>query len=434
MNRRAASALRDMAASLDRSQWRDPADVRADQRRALVALAEQHSRTTPFFRGRMQAAELTPDDLGRDGGLQALPPLTRRDVQSAGDGLFAVDADAHHRPPSTAISSGSTGEPVKVRTAPMNSLLTSAITLRDHAWHDLHHRGRLASVRANISTRQAPSWGRPASLVGPTGPAQGIAASMPIAEMASILEHFEPTLMIAYPSVVDALATHWADRSTVPTTLRTIQTTGETLDPATRWSALTVFGARIWDGYSCMEVGTIASECPSGSGLYHVMAETVLVEVDVPTGEPFGPGVGKVLVTDLHNPHTPLFRYETGDLATITDPCPCRRGLPTIGRIRGRSRNLVALPDGTRRFPLVGFYKFRDIAPIRQYQVTQRSLDRVDVTLVADRPLTADETDELSEVVATALGHPFEIRVVEHNDPLARGRGGKFEDFVCEVP
>ena len=140
--------------------------------------------------------------------------------------------------------------------------------------------------------------------------------------------------------------------------------------------------------YSTQEVGYITLQCPK-SEHHHVQAEGVFIEILDDNGSPCRPGeMGKVIATPLHNLAMPLIRYDVGDYAEFGEPCPCGRGLPVLRRIMGRSRNLLRLPSGERIFPYFHDGLFREIAPVRQFQVVQIHPQRFDVRLVTERPLT----------------------------------------------
>ena len=94
---------------------------------------------------------------------------------------------------------------------------------------------------------------------------------------------------------------------------------------------------------------------------------------------------------------------------------------------------MVKLPDGSTHWPLVGFHRFRDIAPLRQYQLIQRSLEEIELRLVCDRALKTDEETRLAAVIRDALGHPFALRFVYFDGELPRSANGKFEEFVCAI-
>ena len=212
-----------------------------------------------------------------------------------------------------------------------------------------------------------------------------------------------------------------------------VRTVGETLPDDLRMRCQAQWGLDIVDLYSSRELGYLALQCPV-SGAYHIMAETVLVEILDPAGNSVGPGgIGRVVVTPLHNYATPLLRYDLNDYAEVGPPCACGRGLPTLKRILGRTRNMLVLPDGRRHWPLVGFAQFRDVAPVRQYQLIQNARERIRVRLVVDRALTTTEEHTLSVVIQDALGHPFVLDFEYVETALTRGTGGKFEEFICTV-
>jgi phenylacetate-CoA ligase len=300
--------------------------------------------------------------------------------------------------------------------------------------------GKLAAIRITGGRAGAPphglvypDWGPPVATAFRTGPSTVIDLATGVAGQAAWLRHHEPDYLLAYPSVLAALIEHCSRHGQRPARLKSVKTLGETVAPALRAACRGAWNVPVHDSYSSQELGYIAAECPA-SGLYHVMAESVLVEVLRADGTPCGPGeTGRLVVTRLHGFATPLIRYDLGDHAEAGGPCPCGRGLPTLARVLGRTRNLVALPTGERRWPLVGFARYREIAPVRQYQLVQEALDEIAVRLVVERPLTAAEERALAAVIHESLGHPFRLRFEYFADAIPRGPGGKFEEFVSRV-
>ena len=276
-------------------------------------------------------------------------------------------------------------------------------------------------------------WGPPASLLYRTGPTLRLRNATDAAAQAARLVPFRPQSLLIYPSSLAALTEHCRAKGLKLEGLDHIRTIGETLPDELRAAASDYFGAKVEDSYTSQEIGYMALECPE-SGRYHVMAESALIEVIGADGAPSRPGeTGRVVVTDLHNFATPMIRYAIGDYAEVAEPCACGRGLPTLARIKGRERNLVAMPDGTRRWPLTGYWRFRDIAPVRQYQFIQTGRETIEARFVADRALTSDEEAALRDTIRTALGHPFALRFSYWTDRLPLGENGKFEEFVCQV-
>jgi phenylacetate-CoA ligase len=186
------------------------------------------------------------------------------------------------------------------------------------------------------------------------------------------------------------------------------------------------------DLYSCREAGYLALQCP-GREHYHVQAEGVYLEILRADGSACAPGeTGQVVITVLHNFALPLIRYAIGDHAEAGAACDCGRGLPVIRRILGRVRNMLRLPDGGVRYPRFGETQFALVAPVRQFQVIQRSLREIEVALVVARVLSAGEEDALRALVAKNLGAVFDIRFSYH-DEIQRLPSGKYEDFRSEV-
>jgi phenylacetate-CoA ligase len=130
----------------------------------------------------------------------------------------------------------------------------------------------------------------------------------------------------------------------------------------------------------------------------------------------------------------PLIRYELRDHAEAGSPCGCGRGLPSIARILGRTRNMVTLPNGAQHWPVVGYAQYREIAPVRQFQLIQQNLHQIEVRLVTDRSLNGGELAALTRTINSALGHEFRLNFVFYQNEIPRAPGGKFEEFISRLP
>ena len=92
-------------------------------------------------------------------------------------------------------------------------------------------------------------------------------------------------------------------------------------------------------------------------------------------------------------------------------------------------------PDGRRYWP-VNLGRVQWIPTIRQAQYVQTALDRIELRVVVDRPLTDQEQLRVVELARSALDYPFNIDV-KVIDEIGRGPTGKFEEFrslVAESP
>ncbi len=426
------ATLSALLAQLEASQWLTQAVLAENQVRQLNALAEHHKRHTPSFAARLKAAGVSYlNSLDR---LRQIEPLSRHDAQTLGDRFFAAQVPNRHLPVGVAKTSGATGEPVTVKKTAINRLFWSAYTIRDHLWHGRQFGNRMSSIRANISKYvDAKDWGAPVRNLFSTGEAQGIPITTDIREQLRLLRKFRPELLIVYPNNLAAFATIWEKEGFDLATLRHVKTIGETVHDDLRARVKKITGLAIEDNYSSQEAGSIAIQCPS-SGLYHIMAEALIVEVVNEEGKPCRESeIGRVLVSDLHNLATPLIRYDIGDYAEVGPQCSCGRGLPTLKRILGRERNLVHLPDGSRNWPLVGFHSFDTVAPVRQYQLIQTAINELEFRIVTDREIGKDQEEGLIKIVQQALKHPFKTKIIQSRERLPVAPNGKFEEFVCKV-
>jgi len=429
------AALAALSFQLEQTQWLPADAIIRRQHEQLVNTAAHAAAHSTHFRSRLQVAGLKPEQLSTPHALRRLPVMRRRDVQSAGAALFCTQIPRAHAPVAEARTSGSSGEPVVVKRTAVTQLMWLAMTLREHLWQKRDFRGKLAVIRANLprDNKDLPTWGPPASLLFETGSSHGRSIATDSVALAEWLQSINPDYLLAYPTSLAALLDQFEQRGLKLPNLRQIRTIGEMLTTEIRDAAQRVLGVGIADTYSSEEAGIVALQCPD-SGLYHVMAESLIVEVLDERDEPCTPGkIGRVVVSDLHNFATPLIRYDIGDYAETAESCSCGRGLPALRRIVGRRRNMVRLPDGRTFWPLVGFARYRDIAPIRQYQLIQRDLELIEVRLVSDAPLTAEQERQLGDVIRKALGFPFDFRFIYFAEQIPRGPGGKFEEFVCDL-
>jgi phenylacetate-CoA ligase len=420
---------------LDETQWLSPSELEAQQRRQLGLLARHAAEHSPHFRRRLAAASLRADDLQTRQGLAALPVLRRREVQSAGADLRCAEIPPSHLPVSDNWTSGATGEPVMVRRTGISSLFWLATTMRGHLWHRDDFSRRFAAIRPHFRDyAEQPDWGPPCALLYRTGAALALPIVATARQHVEWLQRFEPHILLTFPSILDAICQHCRRHGVDLPGLEKVWTVSETLPPRVREEASATLGVGIADIYSSNEVGTVAVQCPDGEG-YHIMAECLMVEILDPNGRSCQPGeIGRVVVTDLHNFATPLVRYDIGDYAEAGAPCRCGRGLPVLNRVIGRERNLALMPDGTRRYPLTGFHRFRDIARIAQFQLVQHAPGAVEVRLVAEAKVTGAQEAELAAVIQRALGAPFALSFTYFPDQIPRAANGKFEEFVCAVP
>ena len=435
-----AAGLMAVLFQLEKTQFWTAQDLAVQQFRQLACVLRHACGTVPFYRQRL--AELAADATCQVSPKRwrEVPLLTRRDIQTSGTQLHSTDVPSGHGKIKTTTTSGSTNAPVVTLGTELAEFFWRVLTLRDHFWHRRDFRQALATIRYTGDDRGMPptglsaeNWGSATENVIPTGPGHLLNVRSTINEQADWLRQVSPGYLLSYPSILLALARWFETQNDGLPNLCELRTFGEILEPLCRATCERVFRVKVVDMYSSQEVGYIALQCPEHEH-YHVQSENLIVEVLDDAGRPCRPSqVGKVVVTTLHNFAMPLLRYDIGDYAEVGDPCPCGRGLPVLKRIMGRQRNLLIMPDGSRRWPVFDAgQRPEELPPMYQFQVIQRSREQMDVLVVRDKPLTPSEQQRVAAYMQQTLGHPFTIRL-RCVDSIQRSRGGKFEDFICEV-
>ena len=423
-----------LLAELDRTMWLDPAVIEHAQYEQLRLIIAHHMAHSPQFAGRMAAVGLTASDITGPASLRKLPPLKRLDIQRAGDSFYSKYVPQSHGQPGETRTSGSTGEPVRIRKTQIDALYWTAHAIRDHLWARRDFGHKLLSIRADIfKYGENPNWGQPIADIWQTGRSIGMPATMDMREQMKIIKEFQPGILLIYPNnlsiILDEMAQDGGDFSFI----KHIKTIGETVHQWQRDKTQRVLGLKIEDNYSSNEMGCMAMQCPETDN-YHVMTETVIVEIIKDDGEPCAPGeVGRLVVTDLHNHASPLIRYDIGDWAEAGERCSCGRGLPTISRFIGREHSILTRPDGTRIWPIFYGAKMNDVAPVRQYQFRQKTVTSMEFRCYTEEPLTADQRVGLITLVQEALGYPYELDLIEYRQPLPTTQRGKFQEFICEI-
>ena len=432
--RSAASSLTKLLHLLEDSQWSPPEKLLQTQMEKLTELADYANRYSPNFQMRLKQAKLRPADLASMDGLRRLAPLTRRQIQLAGESLYCTKPPKSHLPLKETRTSGSTGEPVIIRRTAMAQMWWMAHTMREHFWHKRDFTDRELIIRADIAQPwQGSDWGSPVNLLFASGSLRAISSDTAINEQIEHILAFKPAVILTYPSNLSGIIDLCERKGIRLDGVKHLWTISEVVKPQLRQKAERFFGLKIEANYSSNEVGNIALQCPV-SGMYHVQSENILLEVVDEKGEPCKPGqTGRVLLTDLHNFATPLIRYEIGDYAEVGGACPCGRGLPVLKDICGRTRNLIAMPDGTRNWPELIRVNLPTLAPIAQFQFVQHDLHTIELKLVTHRPLTVDEETLIRQRIQDGLGYPFTVSFTYFGDRIPASSGGKFEDFICKV-
>jgi phenylacetate-CoA ligase len=409
------------------------------QREQLQLLLGHAYATVPFYRARLAATGYQPGQAITPEFWRSLPLLQRSDLQDQADALRSTKVPAEHGGTFKISTSGSTATPVSVWRTDLQAVFLEAVVLRKLLWQSCDFRLKLGAVMNDHGGaafapvgRHCPDWGPPSALVYQTGLATVLDNRSTVAEIAAWLRHEQLDYLRIDCAPLKELSFHFLDRTLAPPRLKGIMCSAVVIGPDLRKLVRRVFGLELFASYGAREVGTIALQCPEHQH-YHVQAEVTLVEVLDDAGKPCAPGeTGTVVVTSLQGYAMPLIRYVIGDRAVVGAPCPCGRPHPVLTQVVGRTRDMVVLPSGARRYCYFGALPFWQFGDIRQFQIVQKTFDDLEVRLVVRRPLTESMKTEGVRQIKAATSEHFSVAFTYH-DSIPLASGGKFQDLVCEV-
>ena len=175
-----------------------------------------------------------------------------------------------------------------------------------------------------------------------------LSVTTPIAEMVEALNAYQPEALIAYASIVGALADEQLEgRLHIEPDL--ITTTSEVLTDEIEERIEEAWGTPPVNAYAATEAPGIAIGSFDHVGM-HIFEGSVVIEVVDESGDPVAPGVpgAKVLLTSLVNRAQPLIRYELTDAIVLAEG-PIRAAGRTCGS--PASTGGVATSSGFRRRP-----------------------------------------------------------------------------------
>ena len=232
--------------------------------------------------------------------------------------------------------------------------------------------------------------------------------------------------LMGYPSAIHALAEYCRNQGDGPDSFQLLGAClgGETLTPSARRVMEETFGCPVRSRYAANELGVIAQEPLDEPGRHVLNAcsqvhEVLCLDCDAPA--PAGQ-LGRLVVTDLYSHALPLIRYDTGDLAVLSD-CPAAdSGLPVLDRLEGRHTDVIMDAQGNRMSNLGLFDAFGGIENLVRFQLVQSGPAQYVVRCVVLPGF--DQDGQVGERARAVLGAGARITVerVSEIPPLASGK------------
>lgn len=231
---------------------------------------------------------------------------------------------------------------------------------------------------------------------------------------------------IGYASAVDQFTKYCSSKGDSPKdfNLKGIIAIAEKLKESTRELAEKTFGCKVLSRYASAETGVLSHECPEekkhhlNTAGYYI--EILALDSDKTVG--FGK-IGRVVVTDLYSFGMPLIRYDTGDLAILSnEKCKCGRTSPIFEKLEGRAVENVTDPDGN----LISWIAINDAlwpyTEISEFQFIQLTKNSYKLKLVSNQKNKSD--DKILRDYLGILGKSAKLEL-EYVDKIEYERSGK---------
>jgi phenylacetate-CoA ligase len=420
--------------------WRHSASTRAEieafRDRKLRVLVAHAASNVPFYREKLAAAGVRPEEVRSTADLARLPITTKAERRKRPEYFLLADGVDPRRLVSR-YTAGSTGEPTRVMRT----------TFEDHLLNQFRWRARVAlGMRVRDRIAYVVSPGVPTDRksirdrVRALGAMAGIFRGLPVdclrspEEIARDLVRLRPDVISGYASSVVETLEDWHRLGGAAHPPRLVVCGGDVMTPSQRERLRAGFGAPVHETYGCHELNMVAWECRE-TGDLHLCDDLAIVEVLRDDGRPAEPGEsGDVLVTNLHAYAWPYLRYELGDRAVAGDPlCRCGAPFATIRSIQGRTMDALVLPDGRvmHHWELIPM-TFWEMPWHRQYQLVQESAERFVLRLVADVEPPQADLEHLHRAVRDKLG-PGPTFTIERIDEVERAASGKSRVCVSRM-
>jgi phenylacetate-coenzyme A ligase PaaK-like adenylate-forming protein len=388
------------------------------QNERVRAIVKHAYDTVPFYRDAMDAAHLRPNDFRSAADLSKLPLISNDQVAFS---------------PERFISSRFTRDSALGLTSSGTQGIKKQL-FYDHAalMHVLAHGHRIRVVLARFVGRMFGYREMTIERLDGTGvklrhfysthalvpsrmdfKRESIAPSHTVKDIVAVINHFAPDVIRGYGTHLGLIfrEAYWNNLALVKP--KALLYGADLMPEADRRLIEAEFHVPVLSTYQAAEALRIAYQCERREG-YHISLDQVAVRVVDRDGNPVSNGKpGEIVISNLMNHATVLLNYKVGDIVTLADQlCECGRTLPMIGKIQGRSDDMVILPDGRIFHALVLVPPLQAIDGVIQTQVVQTDPSHFLIRVVCSQISNWDGVqNELAKRAFAILGNTVSLDI-----------------------
>lgn len=385
---------------------------RNERVRSLITHAYEN---VNYYRKLFDDNGVKPEDIKTVNDLSIIPVTNKSDLQLLPE-KDLIDCRLNPADLIVRVTSGSSGEPFKIRRTWLEDRMIARIRMRAMRYFGLKSFDKTASVGIVRSVHPRDKQ-LPAQILQSLGFYRKFRINCLLSPEAILdtLSEFQPDVITGLPGVLSLVAQNISAANERGIKPRFVRVNGEVLTPLMRRQISEAFHCRVFDYYASHEFSPIAWECKE-TGEYHTCDDGIILEV-IKDNRPAVEGErGEVVITNLHSFAMPFIRYKLGDIVTKgANSCPCGQPFSTIRSIQGRMVDYFPLPGGRIIHPFEILYKIliQDANSwIRQYQLIQEREDRIVFRVVPVIAPDSQEIQRLEKSIAEILGEDVQFRVV----------------------
>lgn len=195
------------------------------------------------------------------------------------------------------------------------------------------------------------------------------------------IKKLKPKILTGFASYFNRMSKFIGDPKELG--VEAISTNSEPSTQAERDEISKDFGAPVFDEYSSVELGYIATQCRAGS--YHLVEDNVRIDLINMDDQ----GRGELIGTDLVNTYFPLIKYKQGDIVSIKDHghgCSCGCKFRELNSFGGRSdHHLYSSAAGKVPSDLVMSLYDRILVPVSagidEFRIVQVEKDLIELLI-----------------------------------------------------
>ena len=416
---------------LEKTQWWSPSELKCYQEKKLKGLIKHAYENVPYYHKLFRKLNLKPDDIKRQSDLKKLPILTKDIIRNNLNELTAGNYTKGQLIKS--FTGGYTGKRMKFFIDDRWFARNKATAHREWRWAGYERGDKIVylwsapqdlSIHARQKTRMFNFIMQMKFL-----DAYDLSDST-LKKYTNFLKRFKPKTINAYSSAISLMAQYVENKGISGIEPDAVLTSCEMLFDPQRKLIESAFNTEVFDYYSGRDTSLHAAECPEHSG-YHLSVENAMVEFMINNEHVSAGEIGKLIITDFYNYATPFIRYEIGDLGVPSeDMCPCKRGLPLMDKIVGRTSDMVITKNG-QYVPSLFFIHIFDTDAIEKYQFVQKTKDYAILKIVKGKKYSYEDLKKIIQMIQEKCG---DIKIdVEFVQSIPLTNSGKYQFIVSEV-